>query len=130
LTREVDVTSDLPDQVWRLGQLELRRGPAHDGVGAVDAIRCATGADFESGLNFVDYVRVPVGSSIGIHTHRLTEEEFYLILDGEGLMHVDGHEFDVGALDLIRNKPGGTHGLVNRGSTTLQLFVFESSVEA
>ena len=40
-------------------------------------------------------------------------------------MRRDGEEFDVSPGDLIRNRPGGTHGLSNTGSQPLQLFVFQ-----
>ena len=70
------------------------------------------------------YMHAP-GFKIGLHTHNMDEEEFYLILEGEGTMHRDGLTFLVRPGDLVRNRPGGTHSLVNTGSTDLKLIVFE-----
>jgi mannose-6-phosphate isomerase-like protein (cupin superfamily) len=111
--------------VWRLRSAALTSAVAHGGTGTVDAVRLATGDDLESCTHFLDYVEVPAGASIGRHKHAECEEEYYLVLRGEGLMHLDGHDFEVRGGDLIRNRPGGTHGLVNTGSGTLALFVFE-----
>jgi mannose-6-phosphate isomerase-like protein (cupin superfamily) len=70
-------------------------------------------------------VRVPAGADIGLHTHAPDNEEMYIIVSGVGRMHVDGQEFIVGAGDVIVNRPGGSHGLVNVGETTLDLVVVE-----
>ena len=98
---------------------------AHDGDGYLSFARLATRAALSGACNFIDFTCMPPGSSIGLHTHRMDEEEFYLILEGEGTMHRDGVTFLVGRGDLIRNRPGGTHCLANTGSTDLKLFVFE-----
>jgi mannose-6-phosphate isomerase-like protein (cupin superfamily) len=75
--------------------------------------------------HFVDLSIVPPGADIGIHTHTADNEEFYVIVSGEGLMHLDGATFPVGPGHVIINRPGGTHGLVNTGTTPLRLVVFE-----
>ncbi|MGP3948508.1 cupin domain-containing protein [Streptomyces sp. 7N604] len=77
----------------------------------------------------MDYVEVEPGGSIGRHLHGPDEEEFYLVLDGHGWMYLDGIETAVRAGDLVRNRPGGEHGLTNVGDDTLRLFVFEVEVE-
>jgi mannose-6-phosphate isomerase-like protein (cupin superfamily) len=101
---------------------------AHDGRGSIQSQRIATSSDLASACNFLDFTRMPPGTSIGEHTHRFDEEEFYLILSGQGHMRRDGEEFAVHAGDLIRNRPGGTHSLVNTGLDDLCLFVFEVRV--
>jgi mannose-6-phosphate isomerase-like protein (cupin superfamily) len=98
---------------------------AHDGEGYLNFARLATRAALSGACNFIDFTCMPPGSSIGLHTHRMDEEEFYLILEGEGTMHRDGETFLVRPGDLVRNRPGGTHSLVNTGSTDVRLFVFE-----
>lgn len=98
---------------------------AHDGVGDLQSVRLATRAVLSGACNFIDFTCMPLNSSIGLHTHRMDEEEFYLILEGEGIMYRDGASFSVRPGDLVRNRPGGTHSLVNTGSTQLKLFVFE-----
>jgi mannose-6-phosphate isomerase-like protein (cupin superfamily) len=68
------------------------------------------------------------GSSLGRHRHEPDEEEFCLVLNGQGVMWRNGEEFPVRAGDLIRNPPEGEHSLHNLGPDTLRIFVFEVSV--
>jgi mannose-6-phosphate isomerase-like protein (cupin superfamily) len=100
---------------------------AHNGEGLLNFARIATRATLSGACNFIDFTCMPPGSTIGLHTHRMDEEEFYLILEGEGTMYRDGMTFMVGPGDLVRNSPGGTHSLANTGSADLKLFVFEVS---
>jgi radical SAM protein with 4Fe4S-binding SPASM domain len=106
----------------------LHRQAAHDGEGEIEAARIVTHADLSGGCNFIDYVELPPGTSVGEHTHALDEEEFYLVLSGSGVMRLGEDSFPVGPGDLVRNPPGGFHGLANTGPATLKLFVFELSV--
>lgn len=79
--------------------------------------------------NFIDFTILPVGTTIGLHTHADDEEEYYLILRGQGRMTCDGETFVVKPGDLIRNGPSGTHSLENTGDEPIQLFVFEVSIK-
>lgn len=101
---------------------------AHGGEGLIRFRRIATSEQVSGPCNFLDFARVPPGTTIGEHTHAENEEEFYLILHGRGLMRCNQDEFEVRAGDLIRNPPGGTHSLVNTSDEDLQMFVFELRV--
>lgn len=111
-----------------LFELALEKGCAHGGQGDIFFRRIAVQTDLDGRCNFIDYAEVPQGCTIGQHRHGLDEEEFYLILSGEGEMAKDNDVFRVRAGDLVRNRPGGTHGLWNVGSEVIRLFVFELSV--
>lgn len=111
-----------------LFELPLEQGRAHDGQGDISFRRFAVRANVAGACNFIDYAEVPEGCTIGRHRHRADEEEFYLVLAGEGEMWKDGESFFVKAGDFIRNPPNGSHGLRNVGTQTLRLFVFELSV--
>lgn len=111
-----------------LRELSLQRERAHDGDGLIGFRRVADGAQLAGECNFIDYAVLPRGVSIGRHRHASQEEEFYLILEGEGTMWRDGESFPVCAGDLIRNAPGGSHGLVNSGQGEMRIFVFELGV--
>lgn len=110
-----------------LDELALESISAHSGIGTVSFARIAGASDLCGSCNFIDYVLLPPGTSIGEHLHGQDEEEFYLVLSGSGEMRRNGELFRVHAGDLIRNPPGGRHGLTNDGKEVLRIFVFEVS---
>lgn len=111
-------------RVLQLDEQALESVVAHGGEGEILFRRLLDAAAFEGPWNFVDYAVVPPGSSIGRHTHR-GNEELYLVLEGEGILHLDGEEHAVRAGSVIVNRDGGTHGLRNDSSAPLRLFVIE-----
>lgn len=116
-------------------RLNLFSGPhtsvvAHDGIGRITFRRLVEDGALAGGVNFIDHAILPPGVSIGRHRHSADEEELYLVLSGEGRMWRDGTEFTVVAGDLVRNLPGGAHGLENTGHVPLALFVIALKVEA
>nr|WP_042178144.1 cupin domain-containing protein [Kibdelosporangium sp. MJ126-NF4]CEL13003.1 Cupin domain protein [Kibdelosporangium sp. MJ126-NF4]CTQ98689.1 Cupin domain protein [Kibdelosporangium sp. MJ126-NF4] len=106
----------------------LRPEVAHDGTGVIKAVRIATVETVAGGCDFIDYAVVPAGTSIGDHRHRADEEEYYLVLSGTGTMRLEDETFPVTAGDLVRNPPGGLHGLVNAGPDPVCLFIFQLAV--
>lgn len=60
--------------------------------------------------------RVPAGCATERHYHKLTEE-FYFILEGGGLMEIEGETRDVGPGDAILIPAGAWHQI--RGETDL-----------
>ncbi len=111
-----------------LAELELEDIVAHGGEGRIRFRRIADAASLAGACDFMDIAELPPGASVGRHTHGADEEEFYLILSGRGEMWRDGAAFDVRAGDLIRNRPAGSHGLVNTGGEPLRMFVFQVPV--
>jgi mannose-6-phosphate isomerase-like protein (cupin superfamily) len=97
---------------------------AHGGAGKIRFARPFSAADFETDLSFIDYVEIPPGSSIGVHTHG-ENEEVYFIVRGKGIMITNGTEYRVEAGDLIVNQRGWTHGLRNDTSAPLHVLVWE-----
>lgn len=106
--------------------LETKR--AHGGEGFIEFHRLADAEGTAGGCNFIDVAVVPPGSTIGLHRHGPTEEEFYLLLSGRGVMTRDGEPIHLRAGDLVRNRPGGAHTFRTTGSEPVRLFVFELSV--
>ena len=113
----------------RLDALRLEQIRAHAGEGRIGFHRVLAKDAFASACNFVDYAVLPPGTSIGIHTHG-DDEEIYVVLEGHGVMHLDGAEFAVGPGSLVKNRVGGTHGLRNDGDTPLRLLVVEIAARA
>jgi mannose-6-phosphate isomerase-like protein (cupin superfamily) len=97
---------------------------AHDGRGTIEVARATTAVP-GSRCNFIDLAVVPAGASIGEHTHGMDDEEIYVVVEGRGRMTVDGDTFEVRPGHVIVNRPGGTHGLDNRGDGPLRLVVVD-----
>ncbi|MGB0953129.1 MAG: ROK family protein [Planctomycetota bacterium] len=100
---------------------------AHEGNGALEFCRPFDSDDLDSALQFVDYVEIPPGVSIGTHRHG-ADEEIYFIHRGRGQMTLEGESFAVSTGDLIRNPPGGEHGLLAVGGAPLAVLVFDAAV--
>jgi len=100
---------------------------SHGGTGNVDLYEIWDGSDFKSDIDFCDRVVIPPGSTIGYHRHG-NNEEMYVVLEGEGLMTLDGKEVVVRKGDMILNPPGGEHGLVNNSSSDIDLLVIQVSI--
>ena len=97
---------------------------AHGG-GAPILTRRVLNKSPESILNFIDFTILPPGGHIGTHTHTMDNEEIYIIITGAGEMVTDGEKIGVNAGDVIINRPGGSHGLLNTGATDMRLVVIE-----
>jgi mannose-6-phosphate isomerase-like protein (cupin superfamily) len=111
-----------------LHELELGGIRAHGGEGLIRFVRVVDRGNLAGHCNFIDLAELPPGTSVGLHSHSIAEEELYLILSGTGEMTRNGEVFQVRAGDLIRNPPGGTHALRNTGAEPLRIFVFELEV--
>lgn len=112
------------DPIVNLPSLPRSAHPAHDGIGSVQSVRPLEGHDFETDLMFVDYVEVPPGATIGHHRHG-DDEELYFVIEGAGLMEVEGAERRVRAGDLILNRRGSAHSLVNDSLVLIRLLVWQ-----
>ncbi len=95
----------------------------HGGIGSVDWTEVVDKRDNqEICLNFVHDDILKPGVSVGIHEHT-GDEEYYYIIDGSGIMTLDGEEYEVGPGDLTAVYPGGTHGLKNHTEGDLRILV-------
>jgi mannose-6-phosphate isomerase-like protein (cupin superfamily) len=63
---------------------------------------------------------IPVGEAVTEHYHKVTEE-FYYILNGTGVMKIEGEEREVGAGDTVIILPGQRHKITNNGQIPLVL---------
>lgn len=111
-----------------LAEVALANVCAHGGRNTIRFARLVSRGTTAGECNFIDLAEVPPGASIGPHRHASDEEEFYLVLAGEGEMSRGEERFSVRAGDLIRNPPGERHSLENTGLEPLRLFVFEVRV--
>ena len=61
------------------------------------------------------------------HSHKV-QEQVYHVLEGEGLMHIDGKDHVVRRHDFIYLPPGVAHAIENTGTSDLIFLVVTSPV--
>jgi mannose-6-phosphate isomerase-like protein (cupin superfamily) len=103
---------------------EYKIKSCHGGEGVVKEVPLFTREDLKSKLRFVTYMEIPPKTSIGYHEHG-ENEEVYVILEGAGMMQVDGEEREVTKGDTILNRAFQSHGLLNHTDSDLKILVFE-----
>jgi uncharacterized cupin superfamily protein len=96
----------------------------HRGVGTINHTSIYTKADFDTKIQFINYVEIPPASSIGFHRHR-EDEEVYIIIEGSGIMIVNDEQTRVKPGDILLNKPHWGHELLNDSNEILRALVFE-----
>lgn len=62
------------------------------------------------------------------HTHKV-QEQVYQIIEGQGLMEIDGKQQVVGPHDVIFIPPGVSHSISNTGLVDLTFLVVTTPVE-
>ena len=106
-------------------EMEPIKDVCHDGEGLIKIISVFD-KEFTTPLQFLHYTVLPPLTSIGAHKHG-DDEEIYIILEGSGIMEVDGVKRDVKKGDVILNRPFGTHALRNTSeSDELIILVIEA----
>lgn len=96
----------------------------HGGEGLVKIASVYEKKELRSPLQFIHYTVLPPKTSIGSHPHT-NDEEVYVVLEGSGVMEVDGGRHPVKSGDVVLNKPYGTHALRNDSETAeLKILVF------
>lgn len=63
---------------------------------------------------------IPVKGSIGDHQHS-KETEYYIILEGKGIVVDDGEEKEVNEGDVVITGSGATHSVINTGDKNLEM---------
>lgn len=63
---------------------------------------------------------IPVGGSIGLHTH-IKETEFYIITQGKGRVVEDNGEVEVSTGDVVVTTDGESHSIYNIGDDDLKM---------
>ena len=97
----------------------------HNGRGAVLFREVFSKNDFKSTIQFLHETSVMPNSTIGYHKHS-GNEEIYYVIEGKGLMVVDGQEKIVETGDAVTTYSGSSHGLKNIGAKDLKILVFEA----
>ncbi len=72
---------------------------------------------------------IPPGASEGVHTHQLgsrelgSYDEFYYVLEGSGVMQIDGETVPVSAGDHVFTPIGVPHGISNTADRDLKVLL-------
>lgn len=66
---------------------------------------------------------LPPGASIGEHSH-VNEIEYYVILEGKGVVVDNGVDVEVGPGDVVATGDGATHSIRNEGKVPLKFHAF------
>lgn len=98
----------------------------HDGLDHVKVFRAFSAADDGKRMDFLDFVNVPPGATIGLHRHG-DNCEWYVIMQGQGKMIFCGEEISVSAGDVLKNPAFGEHALFNDSAEAIALIVFQFS---
>lgn len=99
---------------------------SHDGIGAIEIQKVFRRKDFSGAWDFALRVVMPPNTSMGLHEHG-EDEEMYIILKGRGSMTIEDEEHTVSEGDMILNRPGGRHGLLNNGDSEIELLIIQAS---
>lgn len=95
----------------------------HGGQGALDWTNVLAGDDLQGKrLKFIHDDVLSPGVSIGLHQHH-DDEEYYIILEGSGVMTLDDRRVEVNAGDVTAVFPGGRHALENTGDQPMRILV-------
>jgi len=78
------------------------------------------GRQLQKHCRILSEVLIPVGASIGPHSHS-GETEYYIILEGTGLVDDDGKLVNVKPGDVVVTGGGATHSIEGTGKVPLKL---------
>lgn len=80
-------------------------------------------------FHYVHITTLPVGAMVGEHPHE-GNEQFYLIVEGEGEVYLCGETHPVKPWSIAMIKSGGSHGIKNTGDKPLVYICCEISLSA
>ena len=110
-----------------LAEIEpIARFAEHGGEGPIHFRRIFSRPEFATPIDFIDYTRIPPGSSIGRHEHS-GNEEMYFIVEGQPLVRLNGEErrLQKGSFAIVRD--GEWHELINDRDEVAEILVIQVS---
>lgn len=106
---------------FRLSEMEgSRREKIKDGPGGALCYYCIAPGEKPQGSRFTMVARMELdpGAAVGEHEHS-RDEEFYVVLSGNGLFFDDGVRHEIGPGDMMITLQGHSHSIENTGSEPL-----------
>lgn len=108
-------------------EADMQERPIHEGKGLCLNATVFQDSEIKAPIRFINYTILPPDTSFGLHTHG-NDNEFYVVLEGNGIYEQDGEEQPVHAGDIMMNEPNTAHGIRNTGSEPMRLLVFEAVI--
>jgi mannose-6-phosphate isomerase-like protein (cupin superfamily) len=90
-----------------------------DGEGTTTLVHLVDGSTMKN-ARLLSEVTLPLGASIGEHRHD-SETEYYIILEGTGLVKDNGVDTPIKAGDVVVTGDGASHSIKNTGTEPLKL---------
>jgi len=90
-----------------------------DGEGTTTLVHLVDGSTMKN-ARLLSEVTLPPGASIGEHRHD-SETEYYIILEGTGLVKDNGVDTPIKAGDVVVTGDGASHSIKNSGTEPLKL---------
>ncbi len=106
--------------VIRRSDMEQEIRPRMRGGNGECTLTMVGGRSLQQHLRVLAEIVIPPGASIGRHDHT-NETEYFLILDGKGLVDDNGTPVEVHAGDTVITNGGATHSIENTGSEALRM---------
>jgi mannose-6-phosphate isomerase-like protein (cupin superfamily) len=107
-------------------QLMTQEHGCHGGEAFIHVFRAFARTSSPLSVDFIDFVIVPPGATIGRHRHG-DNQEWYVVLGGECEMLFGGQQVTVKPWDALVNPSHGEHALYNRGDHEVTVVVFQLS---
>lgn len=108
-------------------ECDMRSECIHEGIGESLNATVFEEHEMDAPVRFINYAVIPPAASIGLHPHG-SDNEFYVLLEGEGIYQQDGEEVKVKKGDIMMNSPFSPHGIINTGKEEMKLLIFEAIV--
>jgi len=89
-----------------------------DGEGTTTLVHFVDGATMKN-ARLLSEITLPPGASIGEHRHD-SETEYYIILEGTGMVKDNGVDTPIKAGDVVVTGDGASHSIKNTGTTPLK----------
>ena len=102
--------------ILRFDRLDAQTVPHFKGGTGEAHVRTAV----QDGMGRILTLTLPVGASIGLHTHQGNCEIIH-VLSGSGVCHDDGTDIPIAAGATLYCPEGHTHGIDNTGAEPLVL---------
>ena len=110
---------EIPMVIRREEMQKDQRNNMRGGEGTIDLLHFDKKENMRN-CRLLSQITIPAGGSIGEHRHD-NETEYFIILDGEGMVNDNGHQTAIHSGDVLKTGEGASHSIRNTGDTPLSM---------